>query len=107
MNCEGELEEFFQSLYATAQDKKLQAFQFRLIHQIIPCNKFLKNIKIRQLDACDSCGSPDDTEHFLLLCPNIQHFLKSILDWLAQNVDFHYSSSFGNFSSEFQKSPQS
>ncbi len=37
----------FKLPFHTVRDTKLQSFQFRLLHRIIPCNKWLNTIKIK------------------------------------------------------------
>ncbi len=51
---------FFKLPFYTARDTKLQSCQFRLLHRIISCNKWLNIIKIKSLDQCSYCGSIDD-----------------------------------------------
>lgn len=41
--------------YRSARETKLQAFQFRIIHRILPCNKFLNNLRILPADSCTFC----------------------------------------------------
>lgn len=74
--------------YRTTRETKLQAFQFRLLHRIIPCNKYLSNIRILQDDSCPNCGDQDNLQHFFLLCPLVQEFWSKIVDWLRDNADF-------------------
>ena len=35
---------------------KLKEFNFKVLHGILPCNKNLKQWKIRTCDSCDVCG---------------------------------------------------
>ncbi len=35
--------------FSTTKDTKHQSFQFRIIHKIIPCNKWLQTIKIKKM----------------------------------------------------------
>lgn len=75
--------------YRTTRETKLQAFQFRLLHRIIPCNRYLSNIRIRQDDLCTHCGTQDNLQHFFFLCALVQDFWKKISTWLADNANFH------------------
>ncbi len=60
---------------------KIQSFQYRIIHRIIPCNSWLKNITIKNSESFDFCNEIDDIPHFLLLCPNVKAFWKSWAKW--------------------------
>lgn len=51
--------------YQSVRDTKLQAFQIKLLHRIIPCNKYLKTIRIRQDDLCPNCRDQDTLQHRL------------------------------------------
>ncbi len=38
----------FNTSFIVLRDTKLQSFQYRIIHKIIPCNKWLHTIKIKK-----------------------------------------------------------
>lgn len=73
--------------YQSGRDTKLQSFQYRLCHRIIPCNKCLKNIRIRADDKCMYCQNQDSVQHFLFLCPATRTFWNQICAWLARETD--------------------
>lgn len=77
--------------YHTTRDTKLQAFQFKLVHHTIPCNKYLCNIKIKQSDACSFCDpqAVDTLQHFFFSCSTVTTFWKAVCNWLASQADFH------------------
>lgn len=79
--------ENYKRSYLSARDTKLQSFQFRICHRIIPCNKFLKNIRIRQDDMCSYCQDQDSIQHFLFTCPATKTFWDNFCNWLATQVD--------------------
>lgn len=83
--------------YLLVRDTKLQSFQFRLCHRIIPCNKFLHNIRIRPDDKCSYCQDQDSIQHFLFLCPTTQSFWKNICNWLASEVNLQIDMSTRSF----------
>lgn len=82
--------------YRTARDTKLQAFQFRLLHRIIPCNKYLKNIRIRQDDQCPNCDEQDSLQHFFFNCPKVHDFWTKLAHWLHQNTPLNLQPSLKN-----------
>jgi hypothetical protein len=68
--------------FKTCRETKLQSFQYRLIHRIIPCNKWLFNLKILDSNMCSFCNKEIDTiQHFFLLCENINLFWKTFNNW--------------------------
>jgi len=67
--------------FKTVRNTKIQTFQYRLIHRIIPCNKWLNNIKIKDSPACDFCDKIDDLPHFFLQCPEVKLFWKYWFNW--------------------------
>lgn len=82
-------QEVYKSPYRATRDTKLQAFQFRISHRFLPCNKFLCNIRIRQDDTCSFCDRQDTVQHFLFECQRVQTFWSTLRQWLAQEADFH------------------
>ncbi len=65
--------------FVTIGDTRLQAFQYKLINRIIPCNKCLFDIKIKDNPQCNYCCAEDNIQHFFLFCNNTYQFLK--LNW--------------------------
>lgn len=55
----------YQAPYKSDCDTKLQAFQFQLLHRFIPCNRFLRNIRIKDDDKCSFCPGQDTIQHFM------------------------------------------
>lgn len=78
--------EIYKRPYQAGRDTKLQSFQYRLCHRIIPCNRYLKNIRLRPDDKCSYCSDQDSIQHFLFLCPETNTFWNSICTWLATEV---------------------
>lgn len=79
--------EIYRKPYQAMRDTKFQAFQFRLIHRFLPCNKFLNNIKIKRNDTCSFCPDSDTIEHFIFLCPLVQTLWKDIVQWFDRETD--------------------
>lgn len=89
--------EIYKRPYQSGRDTKLQSFQFKLCHRIIPCNKFLKNIRIRSDDKCSFCQDQDSIQHFLFLCPTTKAFWNSICRWTATEADIQIDMSTRSF----------
>lgn len=83
--------EIYSSPYKATRESKLQAFQFRIIHRVIPCNRFLCNIRIKQEDHCSFCDPPvtDTLQHFFFSCPLAASFWASVRQWLETQVNVH------------------
>ncbi len=56
----------FNTPFIVLRDTKLQSFQYRIIHKIIPCNKWLHTIKIKKDNICNFCSEVDDIIHFFI-----------------------------------------
>ena len=72
-------------------DTKLKWFQVRLIHRILPTNKFLFICKIKDSPSCTFCRLEDESViHLFWDCPMIQNFwrgLESLLQQKCSNCD--------------------
>ncbi len=67
--------------FNTCRETKIQTFQYRIIHRILPCNKWLFNIKIKSEKTCSYCTDEDDIQHFLLKCDKANKFWKYWFKW--------------------------
>ncbi len=67
--------------FVATEETKLQSLQYRIIHRIVPCNKWLYNIKIKENGTCDYCNETDDIQHFFIYCENIKVFWKCFINW--------------------------
>lgn len=88
-------QDFWTSAYSLpfklVRETKLQTFQYKVLLRLITCNKYLKNIKIKQDDSCLSCPETDTLEHFLFLCPRVQTFWEGTTQWLAREADLQFN----------------
>lgn len=71
--------------YRISREVRLQSFQFRVMHRIIPCNKYLSLIRIRESSTCSFCEEEDDLYHFFLGCSDTNTFWTSVDLWLQEN----------------------
>lgn len=76
----------YKAPYKVARDTKLQAFQFRIINRFLPCNSFLRNIRIKKEDTCTFCPAPDTIQHFLFYCPIVVAFWKAVITWFEEET---------------------
>jgi len=72
----------FSLSFCISRETKLQSFQYRLIHRIIPSRKRLFDMKIVESPACVFCDNAvDNIVHFMLFCPKTQVFWQSFFEW--------------------------
>lgn len=69
------------SVYRATRETKLQSLHFKIINRVVPCNQFLKQIRIKNSDSCDLCGQVDSMLHFFFECPSVQTFWSSLCGW--------------------------
>jgi hypothetical protein len=63
---------------------KLHWFQFRINHNILATNYFLKKIKIIDDANCNFCQKENETiEHIFWGCENVQNLLGQIISWFS------------------------
>lgn len=73
--------------FRSVRETKIQAFQFKVLHRWIPCNKYLKNIRVKEEDLCSYCGNVDTLSHFLFHCSYVQRFWLTLCNWTTQQID--------------------
>lgn len=78
----------YRRIYRTTKETKFHSFQFKILHAITPCKRFLKRIRITENDLCDHCRIPDDLFHFFFHCVLVQKLWRSICDWFDTQANF-------------------
>ena len=64
-------------------DPKLQEFQFKIIHRILPTNSFLYKARLKDSENCSVCNTQKETIlHKFVECPNVQSFWTEFIDWM-------------------------
>ena len=71
----------FSMAFSVTRETYLQTFQYKILHQIIACQKKLKEMKIVQKEKCLYCTNEDDVRHFFYSCPNVSAFWSSFFRW--------------------------
>ena len=71
----------FRMSYNATHETVIQSFQYRIIHRIIPCNKWLNTITVKETNICNYCDEVDDMFHFLLYCNKVHEFWVSFYKW--------------------------
>lgn len=60
------------SVYRAVREMKLHSLHFKIMNRVVPCNKFLKQLRIKASDICDLCGHEDYMIRFFLESPSVQ-----------------------------------
>ncbi len=56
------------------RNTNIRTFQYKALHRVIPCNKWLYNIKIKDCEICEYCNKVDDIVHFFLKPLKVRDF---------------------------------
>ncbi|XP_043192435.1 uncharacterized protein LOC122365356 [Amphibalanus amphitrite] len=65
----------FKILYKSTQDFKLKWLQLRILHRILPTNRVLNWMKIKESSMCDRCFEPnEDIYHVFWGCKDAKRF---------------------------------
>lgn len=87
MQIEGRWKYWYNLPYRISREVKLQSFQYRLLNRILPCNKYLAQIRVISSPICNFCNRVDDTFHFLYGCSETTDFWNSLSLWLEQYAE--------------------
>ena len=49
-----------------SKETKIILLQWKILHKIYPCNKYLHQIKLSESELCIDCNNADTLEHFFL-----------------------------------------
>ena len=74
--------------FCLEKEIKLKEFNFKVLHGILPCNKNLKQWKIRMSDCCDVCGEIQTIEHLLWNCRYVGSLWKIVENVLDTKLNF-------------------
>lgn len=78
--------------YKTTRETKLQSFAYKIAYRLIPCNRYLHQIRIKDSDTCDTCGKTDTLSHFFLKCEQVKKFWELLSQWCESFLDISLSS---------------
>ena len=63
-------------------ESELRCFQYQVVHNILPTNSNLYNMKLRTSPSCDHCSHPhENLLHLLYECPSTQSFWQRVISW--------------------------
>lgn len=78
--------------YKISRETKLQSFQFRILHRLITCNKYLHTIRLHNDGNCSLCGRPDLISHFFITCPQVSLFWDNLSSWCQTYLQYGLAS---------------
>ena len=67
---------------------KLKEFNFKLLHNILLCNKNLAKWRIKTNDRCDVCGQSQTVEHLLYSCIYVKPLRRVTENFLGVDISF-------------------
>ena len=75
----------FQQPYLSSRETNLQSLQYKIIHRIFPCQKWLYNHKVILTPNCQVCGDTEDNLiHYFIECRGIGDFWSQLESWWNQ-----------------------
>lgn len=80
------------SPFKTTRETKIQTLQYKILNRILPCNSYLKQLRLRQDESCNYCDQRDSIAHFLFLCPVVQIFWSRVCSWFNNSVGLQLQS---------------
>ena len=78
----------FVSKVCNEKEIKLKEFNYKLLHNILPCNENLKRWKVKVKDSCDVCQEVQTAKHLLFDCVYVKPLWKTIDKLLDIKVSF-------------------
>ena len=67
--------------FRITRETKLSIFQYKIIHNILPCRNLLYKMNISESPLCEFCNEVESLLHMLVNCPNIRDHWNSVLLW--------------------------
>lgn len=55
-----------------------------MLDRIVPCNAYLKQIRIATSEWCPFCDETDTVSHFLYSCAKVRPFWQSVCRWFQE-----------------------
>ncbi len=80
---ENDWSHIFKQCYFCSRETKLQSLQFKIMHRIIPCKKWLLDQKVINSPSCEMCKEEkvdDMTRHFIE-CSGLNNFRNVFENW--------------------------
>ena len=87
----------FERIYTTTIDIKLRNFQYKLIHNILPDNRLLQKMGVKDDDLCNFCrNTRDSVVHYIWECPTATLYWNNFKIWFESTTSLHINLSLTN-----------
>lgn len=73
--------------FKTSRETRLQAFAFKMVYRLTPCNKYLRQVRIMDSSTCSFCDEIDSISHFFLKCKTVRPFWEQLFQWCEDFLD--------------------
>ena len=73
--------------FKTVRETKIQTFQYKILHQIYPCNVYVSKWNKEVSSTCCYCDEPDTLMHFFAECKGLASFWRSFTNWWNNNTE--------------------
>ena len=85
---ENDWQAIFTQPYIATRDTKLQSLQYKIIHRIFPCKKWLHTQKVVESPLCTLCDDNkiDDMLHHLAECSALNNLWSYLEKWWNRTV---------------------
>ena len=80
----------FKQPYTCSRETRLQSFQYKIIHRIVSCNKWLFSLKVFTSPNCTKCteNGIDNIQHFFIECSALDKFWMKIENWWNRTATY-------------------
>jgi hypothetical protein len=73
------------------KEMKLSSFQYKIVHRIIACKRYVAKGNKEISELCESCNISDTIEHFFIECPEVNRLWHMIKKWFNQHFQPPFS----------------
>ena len=77
-------ENIFKMPFRSCTSTLLQCFQYKIIHRVIACRKWLYNLRVLNSSKCLYCDDEDSIGHFFYNCVVLKQFWISFKNWWSK-----------------------
>lgn len=87
---------YFRDIKRLASEPKIHAFQYRLIHDVLPTRLRLYRQKQIFDPNCQRCGAIENLQHMFYTCPPIQKLWTQVIEWFNAHETIYPSNTLPN-----------
>ena len=86
---EEDWKDIFKQPYFATRETKLQSLQYKIIHRIFPCKKWLHIQTVADTPYCDFCDNEvDDIVHYFFGCSTLNNLWSHLERWWNRTADY-------------------